>query len=314
MQSTMSCVEKQINAWDVAQTVTGFFVLAAIFFSWIFTLSFINRCRIRWDKQNYRPETFVVTGATYNADGEFGPDYHLDGDVAGSAERMVPRLKEAQEPRRTADLAKMFPVGTKVAVYYNPTATTTIVQNESLRVLPSEPDFWKKEDQRMRSLAWRVVLPIPVTLTIYLLVRIVNFRRARPAQQAVKETPTTAPVANALVPELRRANQFSNRVMIRALIATALGMAGGALTLFRLRSQFPQFAIDSWIIAGAALFFSAMFFLVFWTIRPGRFECPQCQAHVPKPTAYVGPLQYHCMNCDILWDTGIKQWSGGDGD
>ncbi|WP_254510695.1 hypothetical protein [Anatilimnocola floriformis] len=177
--SEQPVADKPITVWEVAQTLTGFLLLLAIGYSWLFTLTFINRCNIRWNKQNYGLETFVVTAVDYDANGEFGPDYHLDGEVAGSSERHVPRLRRDQAVRGKGDLARLFPAGTKLAVYYNPTMPRSIIQNESLRVLTAEPDFWQKEINLTVWLGWRVFLPVPVMATIYLLVRRENFRRSQ---------------------------------------------------------------------------------------------------------------------------------------
>jgi hypothetical protein len=61
------------------------------------------------------------------------------------------------------------------------------------------------------------------------------------------------------MPEIRSADQFGNRIMIRVMIASLVGIAGGALVVFRLRSQLGRpLVIDSWTIAGGAIFFAGL--------------------------------------------------------
>jgi hypothetical protein len=109
------------------QFLCGFAVFAAIFFSWLWTLSFVNRVNIYRDRDKYKPETFLVTGAEFER-----------GD-----------------------------------------ATEMLVQGESLRVVAATPDFWQYEARLRHRLGLLVLVPVPVTLGIYLVVRYLNRRHAR---------------------------------------------------------------------------------------------------------------------------------------
>ena len=77
---------------EVLQTVAGLAVLAAMMFSWLWTLTFWNRVVILRDRDKYRPETFLVTGVEYaSGEGEDAVSFWLVGSVANRQERMVPR-------------------------------------------------------------------------------------------------------------------------------------------------------------------------------------------------------------------------------
>jgi lipopolysaccharide export LptBFGC system permease protein LptF len=163
----------------IIQFLCGFAVLAAIFFSWLWTLSFVNRVNIYRNREAYKPATFLVSGAEYYRGDEGGDSWWLTGTVTSHDERLVPRLRGAPLPRSAGDLTARYPKGTKIEVLYNPDATETLVQGESLRVLSATPDFWQEEARLRYRLALRVLVPVPLTLAVYLAVRYVNRRHAR---------------------------------------------------------------------------------------------------------------------------------------
>ena len=132
------------------QVVCGLSVVVAFVFSSLSALSFVNRLTIWRDLDQYKPESFIVTGAEYHADAgvpDEGGDvtYWLDGIVAGTPERLIPNRNGSPQPRNADDLERQYPKGTKINVLYNPTAERTIVQDETLRVKEAIPDFWDRE-------------------------------------------------------------------------------------------------------------------------------------------------------------------------
>jgi hypothetical protein len=166
-----------LTAGDIVQTLAGFAVAVAVFYSWLFTLSFGNRIAIQRQRNEYKPAVFVVTGATYDGGGDFGPDWWLTGLVGGRTERLVPDMRQRTRPQSADDLLQHFPTGSQIDVLYNPTATETLWQGESLRVLEAQPDFWQREARSLVGLGLRVLLPVPVTAVIYTMVRYTNHRR-----------------------------------------------------------------------------------------------------------------------------------------
>ena len=151
----------------------------ALMFSWLWTLTFVNRVNIYRDREKYRPETYLVTGAEFSHDDETGNSWWLTGTVAGREERFIPRLHGPPWPKSSGDLLALYPKGSKVEVFYNQDATETIMQNETLRVLTATPDFWQREAALRHRLALRVLVPVPVALVIYLIVRYLNRRHAK---------------------------------------------------------------------------------------------------------------------------------------
>ena len=141
-------------------------------------MSFVNRFNIYRNREAYKPETFLVSGAEYRRGHKGGDSWWLTGTVASREERFVPRMRGAPSDRSAKDLIARYPKGTTIEVLYNPDATEILVQGESLRVLAATPDFWQQEARLRHRLGLRVLVPVPLALTIYLAVRYVNRRDA----------------------------------------------------------------------------------------------------------------------------------------
>lgn len=44
------------------------------------------------------------------------------------------------------------------------------------------------------------------------------------------------------------------------------------------------------------------------------YRCPSCGKRLTRPRGELGPIQYPCDSCRILWDTGWEAESRGGGD
>ncbi len=163
---------------QVLQTTAGVAVWLALGFSWLFVLSLWNRITILRDKDNYRSEAFIVRDAVYlpNDGDELADSYWLLGMVANRQERLVPKRRGLPPPTSAAELLQRYPKGTVVPVYYNPRATTTIVQGETLRVIEAHGDFWNQEAKLLRKLARLVLIPFPAAIAVYVTIRFFNRR------------------------------------------------------------------------------------------------------------------------------------------
>jgi hypothetical protein len=179
MNEQIAKVEIPLSNWDIVQTLAGFMVFVAVFYSWLFTLSFVNRIVIYLHRDDYKPAVYVVTGANYVNDSEFGPAWWVTGDVGGREERFVPHMSKGTRPGSTEDLLQRFPRGTKIDVIYKPDASDMLSQGESLRVLEARPNLWQEEAKSTWRLGRRVLLPVQITFIIYTLVRVANQRRRR---------------------------------------------------------------------------------------------------------------------------------------
>jgi hypothetical protein len=73
---------------------------------------------------------------------------------------------------------RKYPKGSQIEVLYNPQATEMIVQSESLRAIQAAPGFWQEEARLRNKLAFRVLVPVPLTAAVYLAIRFSN-RRSR---------------------------------------------------------------------------------------------------------------------------------------
>ncbi|HOW66357.1 MAG TPA: hypothetical protein P5186_24870 [Candidatus Paceibacterota bacterium] len=139
----------------------------------------MNRINIYRNREAYKPETFLVSGAEYSHGDEGGDSWWLTGTVAAREERFVPRLRGGSLPRSANDLLERYPKDTRIEVLYNPNVTETLVQGEFLRVLSAIPDYWQEEARLRYRLGVRVLVPVPLTLVVYLAVRFVNRRHAK---------------------------------------------------------------------------------------------------------------------------------------
>lgn len=167
------------------QWFCGFALCAAVLFSWVLLGSFVSHLLLFRDHEKYRPEIFVVTGAQYHHGearglraGSSTDSWWLQGTIAGQEECLVPSLGDGPRPRSEDDLLARFPVGQQIPVLYNPEATKILVQDTSLRVQEARPDFWRKEARLRLWLGLQVLVPVPVTLGLYLAVRRGNRRCA----------------------------------------------------------------------------------------------------------------------------------------
>ena len=87
---------------------------------------------------------------------------------------------------------------------------------------------------------------------------------------------------------------------------TGIGLGGMVLAVFRLPT------VDHWTTGGGATFLIGPLVIAVQSVYPGRFSSPKCGCRIHKAIRFVGPLQYHCQLCDVIWDTGVKRWTGGD--
>jgi hypothetical protein len=80
------------------QSGCGVLLFVALSFSWLFTLTFINRVNIARHRAEYRPGIFEVTGANYDKGDEGPSSFWLNGVVNGQQERFVPYLTRENRP------------------------------------------------------------------------------------------------------------------------------------------------------------------------------------------------------------------------
>jgi len=166
------------------QTLCALAVFFAFGFSWLWTFTYVNRVQIHKNKDKYKPETFIVTGAEYVTDSDGDPTWWLNGTIKGRPERFIPDFRGRSRPTNVSDLLGLFPKDSRVNVLYNPEASETIIQGETVRVLENRPHLWEQEDALRRKLAPRVLVPGPVALVLYITVRLLNRRhRLETAQQ-----------------------------------------------------------------------------------------------------------------------------------
>ncbi len=170
------------------ESFCGCAIFLAIGFSWLFAFTFWNRLTLWRDRGHYKQEIFVVGGSHFEpASGDGDTDtYWLQGAIGRVPERLIPELHGAPSPRSADELAQRYPKGTKINVLYNPAATTTIVQNESLRVKEAAPDFWEREASRRLFFGVLTLCPVPLALSAYIAVRLMNRRRLAKRPSSVK--------------------------------------------------------------------------------------------------------------------------------
>lgn len=138
-------------------------ICIALLFSLIWGMTFGNRIFISRNKEQYRSETFIVTGASYDHHEDGTVDYWLTGKIGNAEERLLPRPWARPRPASAEELLQAYPKGTKVSVMFNPRASDAVISNgESLRVIPASANFWEAES---RSRFWAGVwtfAPVPL--------------------------------------------------------------------------------------------------------------------------------------------------------
>jgi hypothetical protein len=164
----------------IARTIAGFCLFAAFIGTGAMSMSCINRLRIYYQREQYKPAVFFVDDAEFHpSQSAEGPTYWLNGTIEGRTERFIPEFPPNFSPTSAKDLLAIYPRAKRIDVLYNPAETETIIQGETLRVLQAKPNFWAEEEQlRNRLLLW-VCIPVPATLMIYLVLRFLDGRRDR---------------------------------------------------------------------------------------------------------------------------------------
>ena len=160
-------------------------ICIAVLFSLISGLTFWNRVLVHQNRKGYELASFVVTGATFQGDGDGTVEYWLIGSIAGGEERFLPRFASRSHPKSADDLLRVYPKGTEIRVVYNRDVSDLTVRNgEALRVIQAGPDFWVEESRRFRWAALLTFVPIPFAVSVFFVVRFVSRRRSLEAPHA----------------------------------------------------------------------------------------------------------------------------------
>jgi hypothetical protein len=161
----------------LAHKLSGFLVVVALFLLCPVVVPFIAHVLIYLGRDNYKAQTFVVTGAHYTDRGKNRGNFWLIGTVCGRQEVLPLPWHQARVIHSEDDVLACYPKGSPIAVLYNPTATTQILQGISLRVQQARPTFWQDEAAERWSLGLMTLVPLPLSLAIYLPIRFANRRR-----------------------------------------------------------------------------------------------------------------------------------------
>src|SRR5580704_12097854 len=109
------------------------------------------------------------------------------------------------------------------------------------------------------------------------------------------------------MPEVQLIPGYANRYFLRQAILTAAGFAFFFLIWIGGNSG----EIRLWIgIIGVAVCAVLQFGGMDWYAR--HFRCPKCGARLPVLKTAVQTdrrprLRFQCLECDIIWDTGLRQ-------
>jgi hypothetical protein len=102
----------------------------------------------------------VISDIKHEHNRRTGFYWGFTGNIEGQKERYyAPTLVTEKEPG-LLKLRKLFPVGKKMDILYNPKVTETLVQRRTLRVLPYRPDFVSAEIDRLIWFAKFCLLPL----------------------------------------------------------------------------------------------------------------------------------------------------------
>ena len=107
---------------------------------------------------------------------------------------------------------------------------------------------------------------------------------------------------------LRRDHRFAKRYMLRSTILLVPPLVA-FLFVWRAWGQFDS---AFWL---AAIFFVAwiVVWIIFDVMLLRAYHCPSCGQKIKNATirnrSAGDPIRYCCSNCDIEWDTGLRESS-----
>ena len=166
-RTTASAIDpvKSFDLQKVVEYLCGFAVFGAFCITCILAITFVNRLNVYFNREKYTPAEFVVTGARDLFE-EGVTVLLLTGNVGDSKEDFAPPRSGTSKPLFVEQLLAQYPIGTKIRVLYNPEATRTVVQYETLRVLAATSDVWQREERsRYRLVLW-ILAVLPGTLFV----------------------------------------------------------------------------------------------------------------------------------------------------
>src|SRR5262245_36439770 len=116
-----------------------------------------------------------------------------------------------------------------------------------------------------------------------------------------------------------RKDEKANKRMVTAVLllgGATLGLvAVGTWTVLSSGGQGGE-ASGAQSIAIAILLLCLVASVVNFLVAYGKvrwfYRCPSCGKRLPRPPKKLGPIQYPCDSCGVLWDTGLER--GGPGD
>lgn len=144
---------------------SGCLIFLAVVISFIALFPLWNRLCIYFKRDQFRAETFHVTGAMRRSMRAQIKPWWLSGTINGKVESVRPDYPSTVQT--DADLLALYPPGTTVPVLFDPDAWDALIQGESLRVVHFTPDYWSKEARLRFQLLCLVILPVPLAIGIH---------------------------------------------------------------------------------------------------------------------------------------------------
>lgn len=100
-----------------------------------------NGWRVVLNKDQYRREVFIVDRVDYiPRSGGDAPIWYATGTIREAPEKFS-LVDSVPEPSGSSELSMQFPAGTRIDVWYDPTAFRDATQGRYLRVLPGHSDM-----------------------------------------------------------------------------------------------------------------------------------------------------------------------------
>ena len=105
------------------------------------------------------------------------------------------------------------------------------------------------------------------------------------------------------------------------MLRAAMFFGGSMLTVFASLGAIIVFREKSWAAPEIVLLFGLIgvavssVYLIYWFLSfKLSYRCPECRAKCLRVDEALPNIHYYCAACNIEWDTGLEEGTGGSGD
>ena len=173
-------------------------LIGAIGWAFVNSIVVVNAVVKASGAQGYREAVFVVDDVKYHPERTerhrgktrwFPASWWANGQVAGREERYSLEGELSRAPQSQADLERMVTAGREFRVLYNPDMPSTVVQGETLRVIPFSADPAAEAAETVGRYSLYCLLPVAILILPWPVRRLM---RTKPKKLAVDASKTAS--------------------------------------------------------------------------------------------------------------------------